>query len=134
MYAIINLWAKALINGMGYVYSLQYHIVWCCKCRKQILKKIGFWVKNCYKITCPSCLSFLPIPQVRQCLHSSLCSWFLSSTIRQKTGRMCRSFIISAWRIYCVIKVDMKDLSFISSKWQRPVTEADEWRNRENEG
>ena len=27
-----------LTYGRGYVYSLQYHIVWCTKYRKQILK------------------------------------------------------------------------------------------------
>ncbi|MBQ1311006.1 MAG: transposase, partial [Blautia sp.] len=27
-----------LTYGRGYVYSLQYHIVWCTKYRKQVLK------------------------------------------------------------------------------------------------
>ena len=29
---------KDVTHGRGYVYSLQYHIVWCTKYRKQILK------------------------------------------------------------------------------------------------
>lgn len=45
-YGIIKVWIKMFIiikekdltYGRGYVYSLQYHIVWCTKYRKQILK------------------------------------------------------------------------------------------------
>ncbi|MBQ0100631.1 MAG: IS200/IS605 family transposase [Lachnospiraceae bacterium] len=33
-----NIKYQSLSYGRGYVYSLQYHIVWCTKYRKQILK------------------------------------------------------------------------------------------------
>lgn len=35
---IYNIKENDLTYGRGYVYSLQYHIVWCTKYRKQILK------------------------------------------------------------------------------------------------
>lgn len=35
---IYNIKEEGLTYGRGYVYSLQYHIVWCTKYRKQILK------------------------------------------------------------------------------------------------
>lgn len=36
--SIYNIKENDLTYGRGYVYSLQYHIVWCTKYRKQILK------------------------------------------------------------------------------------------------
>jgi putative transposase len=35
---IFTIKENALSYGRGYVYSLQYHLVWCTKYRKQILK------------------------------------------------------------------------------------------------
>ena len=35
---IYKLEKNDLTYGRGYVYSLQYHIVWCTKYRKQVLK------------------------------------------------------------------------------------------------
>ena len=35
IYNIVN---NDLVYGRGYVYSLQYHIVWCTKYRKRILQ------------------------------------------------------------------------------------------------
>ena len=35
---IYNIRDNDLTYGRGYVYSLQYHIVWCTKYRKQVLK------------------------------------------------------------------------------------------------
>ena len=35
---IYNIKESDLTYGRGYVYSLQYHIVWCTKYRKQVLK------------------------------------------------------------------------------------------------
>ena len=35
---IYNIKENSLTYGRGYVYSLQYHIVWCTKYRKQVLK------------------------------------------------------------------------------------------------
>ena len=35
---IYNIREEGLTYGRGYVYSLQYHIVWCTKYRKQVLK------------------------------------------------------------------------------------------------
>ena len=35
---IYNIKGSDLTYGRGYVYSLQYHIVWCTKYRKQVLK------------------------------------------------------------------------------------------------
>ena len=35
---IYNIRNNDLTYGRGYVYSLQYHIVWCTKYRKQVLK------------------------------------------------------------------------------------------------
>ena len=35
---IYNIAKNDLTYGRGYVYSLQYHIVWCTKYRKQVLK------------------------------------------------------------------------------------------------
>ena len=35
---IYNIRNNDLAYGRGYVYSLQYHIVWCTKYRKQVLK------------------------------------------------------------------------------------------------
>ncbi len=36
--SIYNIKGNSLTYGRGYVYSLQYHIVWCTKYRKQVLK------------------------------------------------------------------------------------------------
>ena len=36
--SIYNISNNDLTYGRGYVYSLQYHIVWCTKYRKQILQ------------------------------------------------------------------------------------------------
>ena len=35
---ILTIKENAFSYGRGYVYSLQYHLVWCTKYRKQILK------------------------------------------------------------------------------------------------
>ena len=35
---IFNISKNELSYGRGYVYSLQYHLVWCTKYRKKILK------------------------------------------------------------------------------------------------
>ena len=35
----INKEKNDMTYGRGYVYSLQYHIVWCTKYRKQVLKQ-----------------------------------------------------------------------------------------------
>ena len=35
---IFTIKENALSYGRGYVYSLQYHLVWCTKYRKQVLK------------------------------------------------------------------------------------------------
>ena len=34
---IFTIKENALSYGRGYVYSLQYHLVWCTKCRKPVL-------------------------------------------------------------------------------------------------
>ena len=35
---IFNINKNSLSSGRGYVYSLQYHLVWCTKYRKKVLK------------------------------------------------------------------------------------------------
>ena len=35
---IFNINRNELTYGRGYVYSLQYHLVWCTKYRKKVLK------------------------------------------------------------------------------------------------
>ena len=35
---LYNIENSQLTYGRGYVYSLQYHIVWCTKYRRQVLK------------------------------------------------------------------------------------------------
>ena len=35
---IFNINKNQLLYGRGYVYSLQYHLVWCTKYRKKVLK------------------------------------------------------------------------------------------------
>ena len=46
---IFTIIENTLSYGRGYVYSLQYHLVWCTKYRKQVLKNgLDAECKKCY--------------------------------------------------------------------------------------
>ena len=48
---IFNIDKNKLSYGRGYVYSLQYHLVWCTKYRKKVLKTESIQnAKKCYRI------------------------------------------------------------------------------------
>ena len=63
---IFTIKESTLSYGRGYVYSLQYHLVWCTKYRKQVLKNglDAEWKKMLYELaeipTSDSCDEAMP--------------------------------------------------------------------------
>ena len=97
---MFNINNNELSYGRGYVYSLQYHLVWCTKYRKQVLKngldteckKMLYELAEEYRF---QILAMEVMPDHIHLLLDCKPQFFISDMTRIKTGTVGRTFVES---------------------------------------
>ena len=97
---IFTIMENSLSYGRGYVYSLQYHLVWCTKYRKQVLKngidaeckKMLYGLAEEYKF---KILAMEVMPDYIHLLLDCKPQFFISDMIKIMKGNLARQLFLS---------------------------------------